>query len=142
MIEIKDLSYTIGKKEILKNISFTVNKGSMTCIVGPNGCGKSTLLAHISRRLPSRNSIYYKGCAVETIPRKEYAKEVAVMVQQGFAMAGDLKAEDVVLMGRYPFKGRFSDYTKEDHQIAERVMIETGASILSGREMQHMSGGE
>lgn len=53
MIEIKDLSYTIGKKEILKNISFTVNKGSMTCIVGPNGCGKSTLLAHISRRLPS-----------------------------------------------------------------------------------------
>lgn len=27
MIEIKDLSYTIGKKEILKNISFTVNKG-------------------------------------------------------------------------------------------------------------------
>ena len=142
MIEIKDLSYTIGKKEILKNISFTVNKGSMTCIVGPNGCGKSTLLAHISRRLPSRNSIYYKGCAVETIPRKEYAKEVAVMVQQGFGMAGDLKAEDVVLMGRYPFKGRFSDYTKEDHQIAERVMIETGASILSGREMQHMSGGE
>ena len=136
MIEIKDLSYTIGKKEILKNISFTVNKGSMTCIVGPNGCGKSTLLAHISRRFPSRNSIYYKGRAVETIPRKEYAKEVAVMVQQGFGMAGDLKAEDVVLMGRYPFKGRFSDYTKEDHQIAERVMIETGASILSGREMQ------
>ena len=142
MIEIKDLSYTIGKKEILKNISFTVNKGSMTCIVGPNGCGKSTLLAHISRRFPSRNSIYYKGRAVETIPRKEYAKEVAVMVQQGFGMAGDLKVEDVVLMGRYPFKGRFSDYTKEDHQIAERVMIETGASILSGREMQHMSGGE
>lgn len=142
MIEIKDLSYTIGKKEILKNISFTVNKGSMTCIVGPNGCGKSTLLAHISRRFPSRNSIYYKGRAVETIPRKEYAKEVAVMVQQGFGMAGDLKAEDVVLMGRYPFKGRFSDYTKEDHQIAGRVMIETGASILSGREMQHMSGGE
>lgn len=142
MIEIKDLSYTIGKKEILKNISFIVNKGSMTCIVGPNGCGKSTLLAHISRRFPSRNSIYYKGHAVETIPRKEYAKEVAVMVQQGFGMAGDLKAEDVVLMGRYPFKGRFSDYTKEDHQIAERVMIETGASILSGREMQHMSGGE
>ena len=142
MIEIKDLSYTIGKKEILKNISFTVNKGGMTCIVGPNGGGKSTLLAHISRRFPSRNSIYYKGRAVETIPRKEYAKEVAVMVQQGFGMAGDLKAEDVVLMGRYPFKGRFSDYTKEDHQIAERVMIETGASILSGREMQHMSGGE
>ena len=83
MIEIKDLSYTIGKKEILKNISFTVNKGSMTCIVGPNGCGKSTLLAHISRRFPSRNSIYYKGHAVETIPRKEYAKEVAGGGEEG-----------------------------------------------------------
>lgn len=112
MIEIKDLSYTIGKKEILKNISFTVNKGSMTCIVGPNGCGKSTLLAHISRRLPSRNSIYYKGCAVETIPRKEYAKEVAVMVQQGFGMAGDLKAEMWFLWGGIRLRAVFRTIPK------------------------------
>mgnify|MGYP005918004397 CR=1 FL=1 len=142
LLELRGINKSFGGVNALTNINMKIYPGQVLCLAGENGCGKSTLLAHISRRLPSRNSIYYKGCAVETIPRKEYAKEVAVMVQQGFGMAGDLKAEDVVLMGRYPFKGRFSDYTKEDHQIAERVMIETGASILSGREMQHMSGGE
>ena len=99
MITVKNLSYQIGEKEILKNLSFSVEEGSMTCIVGPNGCGKSTLLSHISRRLPSRNSVFYKGKAVEYIPRREYAKEVAVMVQQGFGIVGELKAEDVVLAG-------------------------------------------
>ena len=142
MITVKNLSYQIGEKEILKNLSFSVEEGSMTCIVGPNGCGKSTLLSHISRRLPSRNSVFYKGKAVENIPRREYAKEVAVMVQQGFGIVGELKAEDVVLAGRYPFKKRFADYSAEDHEIVEKVMEETGAMPLYGREIKHMSGGE
>ena len=90
MITVKNLSYQIGEKEILKNLSFSVEEGSMTCIVGPNGCGKSTLLSHISRRLPSRNSVFYKGNAVEYIPRREYAKEVALMVQHGFGIVGEL----------------------------------------------------
>lgn len=142
MITVKNLSYQIGEKEILKNLSFSVEEGSMTCIIGPNGCGKSTLLSHISRRLPSRNSVFYKGKAVEYIPRREYAKEVAVMVQQGFGIVGELKAEDVVLAGRYPFKKRFADYSAKDHEIVEKVMEETGAMPLYGREIKHMSGGE
>lgn len=142
MIEIKDLNYTIGDKEILKHISLSVEEGSMTCIVGPNGCGKSTLLSHISRKLPSENTIFYKGNAIETIPRRTYAKEVAVMVQQGMGMVGELKAEQVVLMGRYPFKDRFADYTMHDYDMVQKSMDMTGATPLMGREMKHMSGGE
>ena len=44
MITVENLSYQVGGKEILKNISFSVEEGSMTCIVGPNGVGKTTLL--------------------------------------------------------------------------------------------------
>ena len=142
MIEIRHLNYRVGNKQILRDLSFSVKEGSMTCIVGPNGCGKSTLLAHISRKIPTKETIFYKGRAVETIPRREYAREVAVMVQQGMGMVGELKAEDVVLMGRYPFKERFADYSKKDHEIVAEVMEETGASPLIGREMKRMSGGE
>ena len=142
MLEVRNLSYLIGNKEILHNLSFQVEKGSMTCIVGPNGCGKSTLLSHISRKIPGRNAVFYKGKAVETINRKEYAREVAVMVQQSMELTGELKAEEVVLMGRYPFKNRFSDYSKEDRKIVTSVMKETGSMSLWGREMKHMSGGE
>lgn len=142
MIEIKNLNYNVGDKKILKNISLHIEEGSMTCIIGPNGCGKTTLLSHISRRIYSQNSVFYKGTPVETIPRSTYAKEVTVMVQQGMDMVGELKAEQVVLMGRYPFKERFSDYSAHDYDMVRQSMEMTGSIPLWGREMKQMSGGE
>lgn len=142
MLEVRHLSYSIGNREILHDLSFRIEEGSMTCIVGPNGCGKSTLLGHVSGRLKSRGHVFYEGKAIETFDRKAYARETAVMAQQSMDMTGELRAEQVVLMGRYPFKSRFGDYGKKDHEIVHRVMEETGALPLWGREIRHMSGGE
>ena len=45
-------SFTNTKKETLKDISLTVEKGEFICIVGPSGCGKSTLLNLVALPLP------------------------------------------------------------------------------------------
>ena len=47
-VEITNLSHTIGNKEILKNINFTLGKDSITCILGPSGSGKTSLLKLIA----------------------------------------------------------------------------------------------
>ena len=47
-VEIKNLSHTIGNKEILKNINFTLSKDSISCILGPSGSGKTSLLKLIA----------------------------------------------------------------------------------------------
>jgi Fe-S cluster assembly ATP-binding protein len=48
MLEIRNLRATAHKKEILKGITLTVNKGEVHAIMGPNGSGKSTLARVLS----------------------------------------------------------------------------------------------
>ena len=49
---VNDISYkyTPDGKEVLKKVSFTIEKGKVTAIVGPSGCGKSTLVQIFSSR--------------------------------------------------------------------------------------------
>ena len=49
MLEVKNLSKSFGSTEVLKDISFTVNKGEVWAIIGPSGSGKSTLLRCINQ---------------------------------------------------------------------------------------------
>ena len=50
MIKVSNLSASIGDKQILNNINFTVEPGECLLITGPNGSGKSTLLHTIMGR--------------------------------------------------------------------------------------------
>lgn len=40
-MEVRDLSFSYGKNKVLKGISFTIEGGKITTIMGANGCGKS-----------------------------------------------------------------------------------------------------
>ena len=48
LIKCNNIEFKYDNKEILKNISFEINKGDYLCIIGENGSGKSTLLNIIS----------------------------------------------------------------------------------------------
>ncbi len=49
LLEIKNLKKSFGDNEVLKDISLTVDKGEVLCIIGPSGSGKSTLLRCITK---------------------------------------------------------------------------------------------
>jgi ABC-2 type transport system ATP-binding protein len=47
MIEVKSIRKKFGRKHVLKDVSFTAEKGQITCLIGINGVGKSTVLKAI-----------------------------------------------------------------------------------------------
>ena len=60
-LNIKNLTYSIGDKIILDNISFSVSSGDVVAVVGKNGVGKTTLLNNILEKLNKTNEINLVG---------------------------------------------------------------------------------
>lgn len=52
MIEVKNVTKKFGRKEVLKGVSFTAEKGQITCLIGINGVGKTTIMQAIMSLIP------------------------------------------------------------------------------------------
>ncbi|MGO4942141.1 ATP-binding cassette domain-containing protein [Ruoffia tabacinasalis] len=55
MLEIKNVSKKFGKKQVLQDVSFTINPGEITCLIGENGSGKTTLMNLLMKLVPSES---------------------------------------------------------------------------------------
>lgn len=72
MIEIKDVTKKFGKKKVLKGVSFTAEKGQITCLIGLNGVGKTTIMKAIMALTPiDGGAILIDG---EKIQKESYEK--------------------------------------------------------------------
>ncbi|MGG3853574.1 ABC transporter ATP-binding protein [Caldifermentibacillus hisashii] len=52
MIEVKNVTKKFGRKDVLKGVSFTAEKGQITCLIGINGVGKTTIMQAIMSLIP------------------------------------------------------------------------------------------
>lgn len=141
MIEVKNLSYQKGKKEILRNMNIKIHKNKIMGILGPNGSGKTTLLKHLVREIESSNTIFLEGIPIEKISRKNFAKKIAFVAQNIYPIE-EIFIEDLIKMGRYPYKKLFLDYRKEDIKIVEEVLQLFQLENLKGKAIGEVSGGE
>ena len=61
-ITVRDLTMAYGSFVLMRDMTFTVNRGDVFIIMGGSGSGKSTLLRHlIGLNQPAHGSIYYEG---------------------------------------------------------------------------------
>lgn len=141
-ISINHVSAGYGKKRVLKDVSVSFESGKLTGIIGPNGCGKSTLLKCIYRVLPLWwGEISVGEKLISSMSYKESAKRTAVLSQHHGA-GFDFTVEEVVLLGRTPYKGITEGNSLEDKEIARRAMAETGVLSMAERHFSMLSGGE
>lgn len=141
MIEIRNLSAGYGKKEVLHQVSLSVEEGRLTAVVGPNGCGKSTFLRALSGLLPHMSgAISVDGKALTAYKRKELAQRIAYLAQG--RQTPDMTVGETVLHGRFPYLGYPERYTERDRSIAREAMAEMGLEPLANAHMEALSGGQ
>ena len=82
-LSVDNLSHKFSAdKVVLDNVSFTVKRGEMLCIMGPSGCGKSTLLAHLASHLrPRRGHVRLNNVSLYE-NRNRLAQFIASMPQE------------------------------------------------------------
>lgn len=85
LVEVNDLHFAYGKRQILKGINLNITRGKVVAILGVSGCGKSTLLHHFGGQLkPSKGSVKVLGKVIHELDNDElYAmrREMGMMFQ-------------------------------------------------------------
>lgn len=132
----RNLSLGYDGKEIIKNLSFEIEKGAYFCIVGENGAGKSTLMKTILGILePIKGEIVFG----EGLNKNEigYLPQQTI-VQKDFPAS----VEEIVLSGCQGHMGLRPFYTKEEKQLARINMKKMNIDYLSSRCYRELSGGQ
>ena len=139
---IKDLTFCIDEKEILRGITADLPADRFVALLGPNGCGKSTLLKHLYRvhRIQS-GSIAIDDTPLRDIPLRTAAQQIGVM-GQFHAVDFDFTVEEIALMGRAPYKERFEEDTAQDIAMADAALDKVGMKEAAQRSFNALSGGE
>jgi ABC-type branched-subunit amino acid transport system ATPase component len=96
-----------GGGDILHEVSFTVPRGEITCVVGPNGAGKSTLMAAISGLLrPSRGRVLLNGEPLTGKSPRQVLDLGIVQVPQNHSLFREMTVRENIDLGGYTLRDR------------------------------------
>ena len=142
LLKVEGLCKDFGSFHALSDVSFTMGKGRMVGLIGPNGCGKSTLLKCICgiHSITSGN-VSIDGDDVTSMHSSELAKVVATVPAEPGQTFG-MTVMDMVMLGRYPFVDRIWWETKDDEEAVREALRTFGLDGLRRKQVSLCSSGE
>ena len=141
ILQVKHLSKTFGKHEVLRDIDFSVNAGDVTSIIGASGSGKSTLLRCINLlETPSSGEILYHGANIDKIKggASAYRSHVG-MVFQSFNLFNNMTVLKNCMIGQTKVLGKSRAEAKE---TAMKYLEKVGMAPYINAKPSQLSGGQ
>jgi branched-chain amino acid transport system ATP-binding protein len=141
-IEFKDVVAGYKDFMILNDLSFSVQKGSITLLIGPNGAGKSTVLKTLFGLLtPKQGNIYLNGEEITGASQKDLLAKGIAFVPQGRNLFGQLSAYENlelggITIGMKTTHERIPEVLEFFPRVKERM--NSAASSLSGGEQKQL----
>jgi|LADL02.1.fsa_nt_gi iron complex transport system ATP-binding protein len=143
MISLKNIQFHYDPgKTILNDLSLSVEKGSITAILGPNGTGKTTLLHTILGLLaPQSGEIWVAGKSIRAYKRSELSQVIA-LVPQSEVVPFNFTVIEYVLLGRTPQLGFLDMPSAADVDLVRGTLKLLEVNHLEHRAVTELSGGE
>ncbi|KEO74440.1 ABC transporter ATP-binding protein [Anditalea andensis] len=138
------LGYRKGKKifEVTSDISFSLMKGELTCLLGPNGVGKSTLLkAILGQNPPIGGVLTFRDTPIAQYDRRAMSKNISVVLTDKIT-SGNLTVGQLVALGRIPHTGWLGRLQDEDRSKVEHAIESTKIGYLHDRRLSELSDGQ
>ena len=146
LLEVEDLRVSYGKIEAVKGISFTVNQGEVTTLIGTNGAGKTTTLRTLSGLLrPTAGRITFDGRPLASVPAHKIVALGLAHSPEGRHIFPRMTIEENLLLGAFLRKD--PDGVTADIERAYTLFPILGerrrqaAGTLSGGEQQMLAMG-
>ncbi|MFT5660208.1 MAG: iron complex transport system ATP-binding protein [Sulfurimonas sp.] len=140
MIELKNVSCSFDDKTILKNINLKIN--NHLSILGANGSGKSTLAKAISGLIHFDGEVSINAKNLQDINLMQRAKSISYIPAKLEVYDPYINVEEFVLLGRFPHKKSFFNYSSKDEKIAQGTLEFLRIAHLKKHTLHSLSSGE
>ena len=145
LLTLDGIGARLGGRQVLSDVTFSLEKGDFTGIIGPNGAGKTTLLRVILGLIePSGGRVLVDG---EPLHRKTlHNKNRAAIgyVPQKLVIDQDmpLRARDVVSLGLDGHRLGFGFPSRQRRELVDAALADVGADGYADARVGELSGGE
>jgi ATP-binding cassette subfamily B protein len=135
-------SYKNDGEYVIKDLDFTIHPGEKVALVGPTGAGKSTIIRLLCRLYePNKGRILIDGIDIRELPQAQLRRYMAVILQEAFLFAGDVKS-NISLGDGYTFaeiqqaaeKTNIAQFIEKLPEKYDTQLRERGTNLSSGQK--------
>jgi iron complex transport system ATP-binding protein len=142
VLRIEHLSMVFNDHKAVNDVSYSLPKGKLVGLIGPNGCGKSTMMKCICKiHQMTDGKIFVGGQDISNMRPAEVSKLVASVPAEAGQTFG-MTVMDMVMLGRYPFIDKIWWETEDDERVVREALRTFGIDHLRRKKVSTLSSGE